>query len=124
MEAGFTVFGDGPMTSMFRRSVFHDVGSFAHVRSRGDVEMRERVLSYFGKHAMTELAAPAMLCFADSATLSQKTKSESAEHLQLFRTNISRRTSYAALRRDQQPLGKKHAVIVPLALRPQTEGDA
>lgn len=118
MEADFTILGDGPMTSMFRRSAFDEVGPFAPVRSRGDVEMRERMRAYFGGHALRELELPMMLCFADSATLSQKTKREKMEHLQLFRTNISRRRSLRDLRRDGQKLGAEHAVTVPLALRP------
>lgn len=121
MEAEFTILGDGPMTSMFRREVFDAVGLFAQVRSRGDVEMRERLRAYYGNHALTELALPMMLCFADSATLSQKTKSEKMEYLQLFRTNISGRRSLRNLRRDGQALAPEHAIAVPLALRP-TQG--
>jgi len=124
MEANFTIFGDGPMTSMFRRAVFDEVGTFANVRSRGDVEMRERIHAYYGQQALEEIEAPAMLCFADSATLSQKTKTEAAEYLQLFRTNISRRRSFANLRRDNIRIGQDHHIIVPLALRPVQEGDA
>ena len=118
MEANFAILGDGPMTSMFRREVFEAVGPFAPVRSRGDVEMRERLRAYYGNHALTELALPMMLCFADSATLSQKTKSEKREFLQLFRTNISGRRGLRNLRRDGQALAPEHAIAVPLALRP------
>jgi hypothetical protein len=83
--------------------------------------MRERLRAYYGNHALTELALPMMLCFADSATLSQKTKSEKMEYLQLFRTNISGRRSLRNLRRDGQALAPEHAIAVPLALRP-TQG--
>ena len=118
MEAGFTVFGDGPMTSMFRRDLFDEIGGFANIRSRGDVEMRERIRSYYGGHVLQELQMPCMLCFADSATLSQKTKTESAEYLQIFRTNISRKRSFAALRRDGEKLLPEHSLVVPMPLRP------
>lgn len=124
MEAGFTVFGDGPMTSLFRREVFDQIGDFANVRSRGDVEMRERLRSYYGGHALVELAMPCMLCFADSATLSQKTKAEAAEYLQIFRTNISRKRDFSMLRRDNLPLGAEHRLVVPMPLRPPVETPA
>ncbi len=122
MEAGFTVCGDGPMTSMFRREVFDEIGSFAKIRSRGDVEMRERLRGYYGNHAICELEMPGMLCFADSATLSQKTKSEAAEYLQLFRSNISQRRSLANLRRDGLPLRGTYDLLVPMPLRPVLDG--
>lgn len=118
MEADFAVFGDGPMTSMFRREVFDRIGAFAHVRSRGDVEMRERIRGYFGAHALLEIALPMMLCFADSATLSQKTKSEAAEYLQIFRNHISNQPPLANLRRDGVTLAAGNGLIVPVPLRP------
>lgn len=127
MEAGFSLCGDGPMTSMFRRDVFDDIGSFAQIRSRGDVEMRERLRAYYGNHAIAELPLPGMLCFADSATLSQKTKSEAAEYLQLFRTNISQRRSLANLRRDGVRMRPEHRLHVPMVLRAPVDtsvGDA
>ncbi|WP_062762166.1 glycosyltransferase family A protein [Falsirhodobacter sp. alg1] len=121
LEAQFAIFGDGPMTSMFRRSVFDTVGAFAKVRSRGDVEMRERIAAFFGAQSMMELGAPVMLCFADSATLSQRTKAEAAEHLQLFRANIARRPPLAGLRGAGQDLGEEHMIVVPQFLRPTGE---
>lgn len=117
MEAGFSLCGDGPMTSMFRRDVFDEIGGFAQIRSRGDVEMRERLRAYYGNHAIGELPLPGMLCFADSATLSQKTKSEAAEYLQLFRSNISQRRSLSNLRRDGARMKPEHNLLVPMALR-------
>jgi hypothetical protein len=118
MEAQFSILGDGPMTSMFRKSVFDTVGDFASVRSRGDVEMRERMRGYYGSHTMKELDLPMMLCFAGSQTLSQKTKSEKHEFLQLFRSNISNRRPTGTLRRSGQPLGPDRSIAVPLPLRP------
>lgn len=117
LERQFSLFGDGPMTSLFRRSVFETVGSFAKVRSRGDVEMRERIAGYFGHQALAVLPLPMMLCFADSATLSQRTAANSAEYLQLWRTNISRRGPMTSLFRDGVRLADWHQLSVPLALR-------
>lgn len=117
MEAGFTLTGDGPMTSLYRRQVFDRTGPFAAVRSRGDVEMRERIRGYYGGHAICELAAPGMLCLAASGSLSQKTRSEAREALQLFRDNFTRKPALSALRREGlRPAGL--ATLVPVALRP------
>lgn len=121
LEANFTVLGDGPMTSMFRRSVFDTVGPFAAIRSRGDVEMRERIRGYYGSHALIELPQPMMLCLADSATLSQRTKQTSYERLQLFRGNISSRKHLQSARRAGLGLAGAHGILVPRALRPTTE---
>lgn len=118
MEARFTICGDGPMSSMFRRSAFDRAGGFAAVRSRGDVEMRERLRSYFGTHALKQLSLPMMLCFADANTLSQKTKSDNHEFLQLFRSNISGRPSLRHLYNAGVPLGPDQAIAVPVPLRP------
>ncbi|ONG48218.1 hypothetical protein BKE38_22265 [Pseudoroseomonas deserti] len=124
MEMDFAIFGDGPMTSMFRRSAFERLGVFAEVRSRGDVEMRDRIQSYFGGQAIQLLQAPPMLCFAASTTLSQKTKTENAEYLQLFRTQISRRRSLRNLRRDGLGIDAGHRTILPFPLRAFQEDDA
>lgn len=118
MEADFAITGDGPMTSMFRRSMFDAAGLFASVRSRGDIEMRERVRSYFGPHALMELKMPLMLCLADSQTLSQKTRGEKAEVLQIFRTNVSKRRDLRMLRKHGKCLSENTVVQVPKALRP------
>lgn len=121
LESGFRILGDGPMTSMFRREVFDTLGPFANVRSRGDVEMRERIRDYYGSHALKELQWPMMLCFADTGTLSQTTKAGKYQHLQLFRGNISGRTGLADLRRAGTNVNTDHRISVPRALRPDTE---
>ncbi len=118
MEAGFSILGDGPMTSLFRKSVFDDIGMFASVRSRGDVEMRERIRSYFGPHALLELETPMMLCLAASQTLSQQTNAKKSEQLQMFRTNISQRRELRLLRRRDEVLTSSDAIQIPFALRP------
>lgn len=121
LEGDFTILGDGPMTSMFRRSVFDTVGPFAQIRSRGDIEMRERIRGYFGSHALTELTPPMMLCLADSATLSQRTKQTNYERLQLFRGNISSRQHLQATRRAGIRPSETPGILVPRALRPVTD---
>lgn len=121
MEEFFRIFGDGPMSSMFRRGVFDEIGRFAEVRSRGDIEMRERIRSYYGGHCIEELQMPAMLCFADSGTLSQKTKTSKLQALQLLRSNIGRRPSLAQLRRRCVTLSADSTILIPRDLRVNQE---
>lgn len=123
LEGGFQILGDGPMTSLFRREVFDEIGAFALVRSRGDVEMRERLRSYYGHQAIAVLPMPMLLCLAESSTLSQTILANKAEYLQLFRTHISRRPVMAGLRRDGIALGPQHRLLVPHPLRAEMEKD-
>lgn len=116
-EADFSMFGDGTMTSIFRRELFEEIGVFLKVRSRGDVEMRERVRAYYGKHAIAKLPVPLLLCLGDSGTLSQRTLSNNAEHLQLFRSNISRRKGLDGLRRANAGISKERQLLVPHQIR-------
>ena len=122
MEAGFAIAGDGPMTSLFRRSAFDRVGPFAATRSRGDVEMRERMRGYFGGHALHEIARPMMLCFAASTTLSQRVRLGRREALQLLRAHIDARPPLDALRAEGRAFDPSE-VAVPHALRAPA-GDA
>jgi Glycosyltransferases involved in cell wall biogenesis len=111
-EAHFKPIGDGTMTSMFRRELFDKVGPFLPVRSRGDVEFRERVNKMLGPSAYRHLEPPLMLCHASPGTLSNKTSSNNRHALQLFRTIFSEfryEPSYTAL--DAPP------VPIPLAMR-------
>ncbi|MEQ9009393.1 MAG: glycosyltransferase family 2 protein, partial [Ekhidna sp.] len=108
-EAGFQAFGDGTMTSMFRKEVFEEVGKFLAVRSRGDVEMRERIINYYGAPAYTELDYPLVYCFADANTLSQTIARERRGALSIFREAI--RNSY---NRPEKTLNKP---LVPISLR-------
>lgn len=124
LERNFSLFGDGTMTSMFRRSVFDLVGPFAAVRSRGDVEFRERLRSYFGHQAIAAVPLAMVLCLGESRTLSQTVQASKAEHLRLFRTNITRRRTLANLRRDGTPLGPEHRIPIPFALRADMEPDS
>jgi len=122
LEGKFTIFGDGPMTSLFRRGVFDEIGEFACIRSRGDVEMRERLRSYYGHQAIHVLSLPMMLCLADTATLSQVTSTNKAEYLQLFRSGISRRRPLANMRREGRRLSARDQIVIPHTLRAPLEG--
>lgn len=108
-EAGFRALGDGTMTSMFRKGVFEEVDKFLAVRSRGDVEMRERIISHYGAPAYTELDYPLVYCFADANTLSQTIARERRGALSIFREAISN-----AYNRPEKTFNKP---LVPISLR-------
>ena len=117
LKSGFRVFGDGPMTSLFRTEVFQQIGSFAATRSRGDIEMRQRIAAYYGYQANASLPLPMMLCYADSATLSNSMRAEKVHHLKLFHDNIAQLPDMTSLFRDGISLTSVHQVPVPMALR-------
>ncbi|MBX3491400.1 MAG: glycosyltransferase [Parvibaculum sp.] len=94
LEADFNLFGDGTMTSLFRRNVFEKIGGFVKVRSRGDVEMRERVRSVFGDRAIVQVDYPLVYCNASPATLSNRVAASSLHYLKLFRSNFARQHRY------------------------------
>ncbi|MDO6523492.1 glycosyltransferase family A protein [Shimia thalassica] len=117
LERNFEIFGDGPMTSMFRRSIFDEIGKFAEVRSRGDVEMRERLRSFYGGHAIKALPIPMKLCFADSSTLSQRTAHNYSEYLQQWRSNISIRPHLGSFRVENGEISAPYHITIPKTLR-------
>ncbi|MBY8976493.1 glycosyltransferase family 2 protein [Rhodobacteraceae bacterium NNCM2] len=87
-EHGFRLFGDGTMTSLFRRSIFDRLGGFQPVRSRGDVEYRERIRRWCGAEAIHHIDFPLIACHASPQTLSQRTAHAKGPYLQLFRKAI------------------------------------
>lgn len=117
-EQDFGLLGDGTMTSMFRREVFDRIGVFARVRSRGDVEMRERIRAAFGEAAIVHVDYPLVYCNAAPTTLSNRTASTSPQYLSLFRANFAR---YHRHLRQARAVGQAITppdAAVPLPLRP------
>lgn len=116
-EHTLTLRGDGTMTSMFRRSVFDVLGAFIHVRSRGDVEFRQRVLKSHGAHAVTHIDTPMVFCFAAPSSLSNTTARNLHDYLTAFRASIDKTVAAPVLE------GRRHAercidVEVPWPMRP------
>lgn len=117
LESGFRVFGDGPMTSLFRADVFHQIGRFALTRSRGDLEMHERIAAYYGNQANAALPLPMMLCYAHSSTLSNSIRTKKVHHIKLFHNNIMEMQDLTSLFREDMPLSGVHQIPVPIMLR-------
>lgn len=115
-EHGLGVRGDGVMSSMFRRSLVDCLGPFAEVRSRGDVEFRERIRASHGSHALAHIECPLIFCYATPHSLSNRTARNFVHFLSLFRE------SFQMLRRDRFIPGevypKPRPVVAPWPLRP------
>lgn len=111
--------GDGTMTSMFRRSLFDKVGGFAQVRSRGDVEFRERVRRALGNHVISHTSAPLMFCLASPSSLSNTTAARYGSYLALYRDGFAKRIIRSFI--EDQPCGSSDApLLIPYPLRPTT----
>ncbi|EDY39780.1 glycosyl transferase, group 2 family protein [Cyanobium sp. PCC 7001] len=67
---GTRAVGDGITTLMVRRSTAVELGGFYPVRSRGDVEFRERLLRRFGEGAIAWLEQPLYLMRGAPTTIS------------------------------------------------------
>ena len=50
LENNGELVGDGHVTLMFKRDVLSELGGFIPVRTRGDVEFRARMVTYYGAH--------------------------------------------------------------------------
>lgn len=114
LEHDFQLRGDGTMSSMFRRTAFELTGPFVPVRSRGDVEFRERIKKAFGPQGYHELGCPLVFCFSGPATLSHSTRRNKREQLQAFRRAFRAR-EWRATHEGPRPLGE---LVIPWELRP------
>ncbi|MEM8790445.1 MAG: glycosyltransferase family A protein [Pseudomonadota bacterium] len=113
LEHGFRLLGDGTMTSLFRRSVFEQLGPFLPVRSRGDVEMRERIRRWHGASALHRIDFPLVVCHASPQTLSQRTATAKGNYLRLFRRGIDQ----TRLHPDHLGPDARPKISLPAALR-------
>ena len=105
---------DGTMSTMYRREAFDKLGPFAPTRSRGDVEMRERIRQAFGPVAFRQTACPLVFCLGAPTTLSRTVVQNNESALKRFRTAILHRT-WQMGSKGPQPLGD---LPIPDGLRP------
>ena len=105
---------DGTMSTMYRREAFERLGPFAATRSRGDVEMRERIRQAFGPAAFQQMACPLVFCLGAGSTHSRRIVQDHEGVLKRFRSAFLSR----AWRRGDagpEPIGP---LVVPPTLRP------
>lgn len=82
--------GDGIATLMLRRATALALGGFYPVRSRGDVEFRERLRRRFGAANLAQLAAPLYLMRGSAGTVSSGFEYGCSLGLQQWRELIDR----------------------------------
>jgi hypothetical protein len=119
-EAHFAILGDGTMSSVFRRSVFDRIGGFLAVRSRGDVEFRERIKQAFGHWSTSHIECPLVFCYASPDTLSHRTARRLKDYLKLFRTQFGSRLRMPWSPENRQQYSEDGPVktAIPWPLRP------
>lgn len=83
--------GDGITTLLVRRSTAMELGGFYPVRSRGDVEFRERLRRRYGAARLVELDAPLYLMRGSAGTVSSGFEYGCSLGLQQWRELIERR---------------------------------
>jgi len=108
------IFGDGTMSTMFRRRVFDTLGPFAAVRSRGDVEYRERIRRTSGEAALAAIACPLVFCGSSPNSLSNLVQQASGRALRDLRRNFML-LEWRIEDGVGRPLGP---LVVPQPLRP------
>ncbi|MCB4769811.1 glycosyltransferase family 2 protein [Ancylobacter sp. Lp-2] len=115
-EHTLDLLGDGTMTSLFRREVFEVIGGFAPVRSRGDVEFRERLEAAYGAHVHVQVGCPLTFCYATPVSLSNAVARRLPEYLALFREAFDRRVRVPVLG-GQRVAATADGVPIPWPLR-------
>lgn len=77
--------GDGPITSMFHRQVFEDVGEFMPVRTRGDMEFKARVASRYKAARILHDDLVALLALDSATSNSKRFTSTARDELEISR---------------------------------------
>jgi hypothetical protein len=62
--------GDAPISFIFRKQVFQDIGFFLPTKTRGDIEFRTRMQRHYGKAAFLEIKHPLVLMRGGMGTVS------------------------------------------------------
>jgi hypothetical protein len=93
LENNGEIIGDGPVTLVCRRFVFEEIGEFLAVRTRGDIEFRDRMRWYYGSHRLAHLDDVLVYALHDPGSNSHAMVSspEARRNLELFRASYNRR---------------------------------
>jgi hypothetical protein len=83
------VYGDGPATLLFKRSLVDMVGGFRNYRSRGDIDFRTRVESIAGERSITRVDAPLYFMRSSLSTISSLYEYFNGDQLVFFRRRIN-----------------------------------
>ncbi len=66
------VVGDAPVSFVWKRQVFEEIGGFLPTRSRGDVEFRNRMRRYYSKNTIKTIHQPLVLMRGGLGTVSSE----------------------------------------------------
>jgi hypothetical protein len=121
LENNGEIVGDGPVTLLCRRSVFSDIGEFEPVRTRGDIEFRDRMKCYYGSHRLARLEEVLVYALHDPTSNSHAMveSPEARRKLELFRAEYNRRLMLMRSAGDLREQAKTERVELPEA-QPQT----
>lgn len=82
------VFGDGPASLLFNKSIIDSVGGFRNYRSRGDIDFRTRVEKILGNRAIVYVGAPLYIMRSSLKTISSMYEYRNGDQLDYFRNRI------------------------------------
>jgi len=85
---GLTILGDGPASLLFRKELIQDIGGFRAFRSRGDIEFRERAISYYGKGSVAYVDSPMYMMRSSLSSVSSIYEYQFSDKLQYYRDII------------------------------------
>jgi len=66
------VLGDAPVSFMWRRSVFDDIGGFLNIKTRGDIEFRTRLRRHYNRNAIEVINLPLVYMRGGLTTVSSQ----------------------------------------------------
>lgn len=97
-------FDYSPASSMFQSSVIKDVGGFANVRSRGDVEFISRIKKQYGNKSIVKLSIPLYIMRCDINTVSASKDRLLKTQLDVFRSVMGSKSQSLYLNGQQHAL--------------------
>lgn len=105
LENNGAILGDGPVTLLCRREVFRDTGPFEAVRTRGDIEFRDRLKCFYGSHRLAHLTEVLVYALHDTRSNSHTmlATAEAKRNLARFRAAYNRKLMLARCVEDLRP---------------------
>lgn len=81
--------GDAPVSFIWRRQVFQEIGAFLSTKTRGDIEFRTRMSRHYGNAAILDIKLPLVLMRGGMGTVSSEKEYYYRSALSSFRYMMS-----------------------------------
>lgn len=81
----FSIYGDAPVSFVWRKKVFDEIGGFLAVKTRGDIEFRQRMQQFYGGSSIAVIDAPLVYMRGAMSTISSSKEYSHKNALSLFR---------------------------------------